>query len=433
MSPDTVGLIGILVLLFLLSLRMSIGFALAVVGFVGFVFIAGMKPALGVLATIPYTTVSNYNMTVIPLFLLMGTVTSVGGISGDLYDTAYRWMGHLRGGLAIATIAACAGFAAICGSSMATSGTMGRVALPEMKKYQYDPKLASGCVASGATLGILIPPSLGFILYAILTEESVGLLFMAGILPGIVMSIFFIITIAIMTKYNAQLGPRGPKVAFLDKVRSLKRTWAMLCLFLLVMGGIYLGVFTPNEAGAVGAFGALVITGIARRLTTGAFVKALVETGQMTAMILFLIIGAMIFMNFMAISKLPFMLAKVVSGLAVSKYTILLMIVVAYLIIGCFLDVMAAQILTIPIIFPSIVQLGFDPIWFGVVVVITQEMGLITPPFGMNVFILAGVSDVPVYTIFRGIVPFVFAMILCILLITIFPEIALWIPGMMRK
>ena len=432
MSPDIAGLVGIFVLLFLLSFRMWIGFALALVGFLGFAFIGGIKGALGVLATVPYTTVSSYNMTVIPLFLFMGTITSTGGISGDLYDTGYKWLGHLRGGLAIATIAACAGFAAICGSSMATAGTMGRVALPEMKKYQYDSKLASGCVASGATLGILIPPSLGFILYAILTEESVGLLFMAGILPGVLMAILFIITIALMTKYNPQLGPRGPKTTFREKISSLKKTWAMLCLFFLVMGGIYLGVFTPNEAGAIGAFGAIVITTLARRLTRQTFVRALLDTGQITAMILFLIIGAMIFMNFMAISKLPFMLANFMNEISLSKYFIFALIVLAYLVIGMFLDVMAAQILTIPIIFPSVLAMGFDPIWFGVIIVITQEMGLITPPFGMNVFILGGVSDIPIATIFRGIVPFVFAMLVCIVIITIFPQIALWIPNMMK-
>jgi C4-dicarboxylate transporter, DctM subunit len=309
---------------------------------------------------------------------------------------------------------------------------MGRVALPEMKKYQYDSKLASGCVASGATLGILIPPSLGFILYAILTEESVGLLFMAGILPGLLMAVLFIMTIAVITKYNPRLGPRGPKTTFREKITSLKRTWAMLCLFFLVMGGIYLGVFTPNEAGAIGAFGAIVITALARRLTRQTFVRALLDTGQITAMILFLIIGAMIFMNFMAISKLPFVLANFMNEISLSKYVIFTLIVLAYMVIGMFLDVMAAQILTIPIIFPSVVAMGFDPIWFGVIIVITQEMGLITPPFGMNVFILGGVSDIPIATVFRGVVPFVFAMLACIVIITIFPEIALWIPSLMK-
>jgi C4-dicarboxylate transporter DctM subunit len=432
MSPGPVGLLGLLLLLILLSLRMWIGFALALVGFLGFAYIGGLKAALGVLATVPYSTVSSYNLTVIPLFLLMGTVTSMGGISADLYDTGYKWMGHLRGGLAIATIAACTGFAAICGSSMATSGTMGRVALPEMKKYNYNQELASGCVASGATLGILIPPSLGFILYAILTEESVGMLFMAGIIPGILLAILFIVTIAIITKYRPQFGPPGPKTTFREKIASLKRTWAMLCLFLLVMGGIYTGIFTPNEAGAIGAFGAIVITSVAGRLSWNAFVKALVDTGQITAMILLLIIGAMIFMNFMAISKLPFALANVIKEVTVSKYVIFSAIVLIYIILGMFLDVMAAQILTLPIIFPSIVAMGFDPIWFGVIIVITQEMGLITPPFGMNVFILGGVSNVPISRIFRGVVPFVFAMIACLMIITFFPQIALFIPSMMK-
>jgi tripartite ATP-independent transporter DctM subunit len=432
MSSDIVGLIGLAVLLVLLFVRMWIAFALALVGFLGFAYIGGMKAALGVLATIPYSTVASYNMTVMPLFLLMGTIASVGGISGDLYYTAYRWMGHLRGGLAMATIAACAGFAAICGSSMATSGTMGKVAMPEMQKYHYDPKLASGCVASGATLGILIPPSLGFILYAILTEESVGLLFMAGILPGILLAILFIITIVIITKYDPQMGPRGPKTGFREKIVSLRYTWAMLCLFLLVMGGIYLGVFTPNEAGAIGAFGAIVITGINRRLSFPTFLRALVDTGQITAMILLLVVGAMIFMNFMAISKLPFALAEILKGVSLPKHVIFAAIIFVYLILGCFLDINAALILTLPIIYPSVIALGFDPIWFGVTMVITMEMGLITPPFGMNVFILGGVSGVPLATIFSGVIPFVFSMIVCLILITIFPQIALLIPSMMK-
>ena len=432
MSANIVGLIGLAVLLVLLFVRMWIAFALALVGFLGFAYIGGMKAALGVLATIPYSTVASYNMTVMPLFLLMGTIASVGGISGDLYHTAYKWMGHLRGGLAMATIAACAGFAAICGSSMATSGTMGKVAMPEMQKYHYDPKLASGCVASGATLGILIPPSLGFILYAILTEESVGLLFMAGILPGILLAILFIITIAIITQRNPELGPRGPKTGFREKIASLRHTWAMLCLFLLVMGGIYLGVFTPNEAGAIGAFGAILITAITRRLSFRTFVQALVDTGQITAMILLLVVGAMIFMNFMAVSKLPFALADILSEISLPRHVIFAAIIFVYLILGCFLDINAALILTLPIIYPSVIALGFDPIWFGVTMVITMEMGLITPPFGMNVFILGGVSGVPLATIFSGVIPFVFSMIVCLILITIFPQIALLIPSMMK-
>ncbi len=281
-------------------------------------------------------------------------------------------------------------------------------------------------------LQILIPPSLGFILYAILTEESVPILCMASIIPENLLAGLFIVTIAVITKYKPQFGPRGPKTTFREKISSLRRTWAMLCLFVLVMGGIYTGIFTPNEAGAIGAFGAIVITSIAGRLSWKLFVKALVDTGQITAMILLLIIGAMIFMNFMAISKLPFALANVIPGVALSKYVIFSAIVVVYIILGMFLDVMAAQILTLPIIFPSVVAMGFDPIWFGVVIVITQEMGMITPPFGMNVFILGGVSDVAISRIFRGVVPFVFAMIVCLIIITIFPQIALFIPSLMK-
>ena len=358
-------------------------------------------------------------------------MTSMGGISADLYDTGYKWVGHLRGGLAIATIAACTGFAAICGSSMATSGTMGRVALPENEEIQLQPGIGFRMCGIRSDFRDFHPPSLGLILYAILTEESVGMLFMAGVIPGILLAGLFIVTIAVITKYKPQFGPRGPKTTFREKISSLRRTWAMLCLFVLVMGGIYTGIFTPNEAGAIGAFGAIVITSIAGRLSWKLFVKVLVDTGQITAMILLLIIGAMIFMNFMAISKLPFALANVIQGVTLSKYVIFSAIVVVSLYSGC--SWMSWRRNShVADHFPFVVAMGFDPIWFGVVIVITQEMGLITPPFGMNVFILGGVSDVAISRIFRGVVPFVFAMIVCLIIITVFPQIALFIPSLMK-
>ena len=431
MSPEVVGIIGLAVLIVLLFLRMWIGFAMAFVGFFGYAFLEGFKPAFGIVGTVPYSTVAFYPVTVVPLFILMGVIVANTGVSGDLYNAAYKWVGHLRGGLAMATILACAGFAAITGSSSAGAVTMGKVALPEMKRYQYDDSMATGCVASGGTLGILIPPSLGFILYGILTEQSVGMLFMAGILPGLLLTALFIITIVVITARRPQAGPPGPKTGFKEKVISLKQTWQVLVLFLLELGGIYLGVFTPTEAGAVGAFGAILITLLTRRLTSRIFVDSILDAGLTTAMVLMLLIGAFISMRFLAVTKLPFLLAETIGQLQLSPYALITAITIFYLIVGMFLDIFSGITLTLPIIYPTITALGFDPIWFGVLMVLVMEMGLVTPPVGLNVFVLAGVTDVPLSTIFRGVLPFVAAMIICVIIITLFPEIALFIPSMM--
>lgn len=431
MSPEYVGLIGILLLIGLLFAGMWIGFAMAFLGFFGFAYLAGMDAALGVLSTVPYSTIAQYGVSVVPLFLLMGNVAANSGISRDLYKTGYKWVGHLPGGLAMGTIAACAGFAAICGSSLAAGVTMGKVALPEMKRYQYDPRLATGCVASGSTLGILIPPSMGFIIYGLLTEESVGKLFMAGILPGILLSALFIATIFILTKFNPAIGPPGENVSFKEKVLSLRYTWAMLALFILVMGGIYGGFFTPSEAGAIGAFGSIVITFVGRKMTVSKLLATLLQTGKMTAMILILLVGSMIFMSFLSISKLPFSVADYVAALSLPKYALFTIIIFIYLILGMFMDAMSSMVITVPIIYPTILILGFDPIWFGVIMVLVVEMGLITPPVGMNVFVLSSVTDESLGTIFRGSSPFVLSILICIVLMTLFPEIALLIPGLM--
>ena len=432
MSANVVGLIGIAVLLALLFGRMYVGAAMGLVGFLGYSYLQGIEAGLGVLATVPFSSIADYTITVVPLFILMGNVASDTGICGDLYKAAHKWMGALPGGLAMGTIAACAAFAAVCGSSLAANVTLGTIAVPEMKKFAYDDKLSTACVASGSTLGILIPPSLGFILYAILTEESVGLLFMAGIIPGILLAFAFIICIYITCKLNPEAGPAGSKTSMLEKIKSLKYVGAMLALFIFVMGGIYFGVFTPYEAGALGSFGAIVITAIGRRLTVKKLGNSLLQAGQVTGMIIVLIVGAFVFMRFLAVSKLPFTISDFMAGLVFSPYVVFSIIVIFYIVLGMFLDIMAGIILTIPIVFPMIVALGFDPIWFGVIVVLIMEMGLITPPMGMNVFILSGITKVPVSTMFRGVIPFVFAMIGLIIVLTIFPQLVLFIPNMMK-
>ena len=432
MSEPVIGLIGIIVLLILIFLNMPIGFALALVGFCGFAWVAGFSGALNNLSAVPFRWVADYSMAVVPLFLLMGSIAANTGITQDLYAAAHNWIGRLRGGLAMATVAACAGFAAICGSSTATGAAMSKVALPEMKRYNYDLKMAAGSIAAGGTIGILIPPSLGFIVYAILTEESVGRLFMAGILPGILQAVFYIATIYILCVRNPGMGPAGPKTSFKSKVKAVKGVWSMLALFVLVMGGIYTGFFTPSEAAAIGAFGALVISLIGRRLTRNNLVTSLYETGQSTAMIFIVIIGAFIFMRFLAVSNLPFVLSEVVTGLNLPPYAILVMILVFYIIIGCFLEIMSTLALTIPIIFPTILALGFDPIWFGVLFVRMAEIGEITPPIGLNCFVIAGVTGIPVGTVFRGIVPFIIADIFHVALLVAIPAISLLLPGMMK-
>ncbi len=431
MSPELLGLIGIIVMIVLIFMRIWIGAAMAVIGFLGYGYLASWEYAFVMVGTEPYSNTAFYPITVIPLFILMGAVVSNTGVAGDLYNTAYKWLGKLRGGLAMSTVVACAGFAAICGSSAATAATMGKVALPEMKKYNYDDRLASGSVAAGGTMGILIPPSMGFILYGILCEVSIGKLFMAGIIPGILEALFYMVTIWLLCRLNTRMGPPGPGTSFKEKIFSLKNTWAMIALFLLVMGGIYQGVFTPTEAGAIGAFGAIVISFISRKLNWSNLRGSIVETAQTTAMIVFMIVGAFILMRFLAISQLPSALGELVAGLPVSRMWILIAIIFMYIVLGCFLDVYAAIILTLPIIFPAILAVGFDVIWFGVILVRVMEIGLITPPFGLNIFILASVTDVPIGTMFRGIVPFVISDFAHVALLVAVPSLSLFLPQSM--
>ena len=425
------GVLGLIVLLVLLFARMWIAIAMALIGFLGFIYIGGLDPALMILATVPYRTLSNYTLSTLPLFVLMGIVIANTGIGEDLYHAAHTWMGRLKGGLAMATVLACAALAAICGNSMAGTITMGKVAVPEMRKYKYDESLATACVATGGTLGFLIPPSLGFILYAILTEQSVGKLFMAGVLPGLLLVSLLISVIFIIGKFKPLSMPPGPGTSFKEKIVSIKYTWAMVLLFLLVMGGIYGGIFTPTEAGAIGAFGAIVISAISRRLTLQNLFTSLFEAARTTGMIACIIIGAFIFSKFLCISELPFSLSEFVGGLPFNRYTIFAIIVFLYILLGMFMDVMPAIVLTVPILYPVIISLGFDPIWYGVIMVLVMEMGMITPPIGMNVFILAGVTGSDIGTIFRGVWPFVAAELLCVIIVTIFPQIVMFLPNMM--
>ena len=431
MSIEFLGIIGIVVLLIFLFGGMWLGFAMAFVGFCGLMMVMGFENATMIMATIPYTTLAYYPISALPLFVLMGVVVGSSGIGNDLYHTAHKWFGRLPGGLAIATIFASGGFAAITGSSSAALVTLGSVAIPEMKKYNYNDKLAAGVIAAGGTIGILIPPSLGFILYAILTEESVGRLFMAGMIPGILEILFYVITVFIICGIHPHYGPRGPKSTIAEKIVSLKTTWPVLALFVLVIGGIYGGVFTPTEAGAIGAFGSIVIILIMRRLNLHGIAQGTLEALKLTGMIFVLVIGAFVFNHFLAMTKLPFMLSSLIEGITLNKYIILGFIILLYIFLGMFLEIFSCIVLTVPIIFPTVHALGFDTIWFGVIMVRVMEVGLITPPIGMNVFMLGGVTNMPLETIFKGIVPFFIADILHISLLILFPAISLWLPNTM--
>ena len=430
MDPVVVGIIGIVILIALFVLGMPVGFAMAFVGFVGFSYLVTPSAGLGLLARDVFTNLSSYNLTVIPMFLLMGTVAFASGISSRLYSASHTLLGSVRGGLAMATILACAGFAAICGSTSATAAAMGKVALPEMKKYGYADSLATGSVASAGSLGILIPPSTIFIVYGILTQQSIGSLFLAGILPGILLTVLFIIVVVFMCKRNPALAPAGHATTFKQKMIGLSGITEMLLLFMLVMGGLFAGWFSPVQAGAVGAAGALLI-GVARRqLTWKALKEAFIETVKVTCEIMIIVTGAVVLGHFIAISTIPNMLSGWIAGLGIPDVAVMALIILMYLIGGLFMDSLAMITLTIPIIYPLVLALNFDPIWFGVIIVLVTEMGVITPPVGINVYVIKGITrGVSLETIFKGIFPFLIAIIICVALLLAFPKIATFLPG----
>jgi C4-dicarboxylate transporter DctM subunit len=433
MSHEMIGLIGLLIMIALLFAGMWIGAAMALIGFLGYIAIMGIGPAFGMVSQIPFTTMASYILTTVPLFILMGSFIANTRVGKDLFDTAYAWVGQLRGGLAIATIFACAISGSILGVSGPAAITMGKVALPAMRRYNYDDTLATASICAAGTLAFLIPPSVAFIIYGLLTEQSIGLLFAAGIGPGILLAGLFALTIVILTGRRPKLGPAGPKTSFKEKIVSLRGVWHALILFIIVFGGIYGGVFTPTEAGGIGAFGAIIVTALTGQLTFKSFRDSLLDATKITGMVMLLIIGAYILMKFMAVSKLPFALGKFVTHLGLPNMAVFGCIVLLYLILGMFLDIFSAVIVTIPVIYPLILSLGFDPIWFGVIVVIVCEIGLITPPVGMDVFQVSGATGVPTYTIFRGVWPFVAASLICIMILAFFPQIALFLPSTMMK
>jgi len=431
-SLTAIGLVGIAALFILIFLRIPVGFVMAGVGFLGFGYIVSFDASMNMVAKDLFSVFGSYSLTVIPLFVLMGQLAYHSGISKRLFNAAYKFIGHWPGGLAIATVGACAAFAAICGSTNATAATMGAATLPEMKRYNYKPELATGVVAAGGSLGILIPPSVIFIVYGILTEQSIGRLFMAGLLPGLILVLLFILAIVIWTRMRPELGPKGPKVPLREKLASLSGLIETLLLFVLIMGGLFWGFFTPTEAGAIGAFGTLLLGLAGRNLTMKGFIASLAETTRISCMILVIVAGATIFGHFLAVSRIPFDIARGVSEIQLPRYAVMLLIIMVYLVGGCVIDSLALIMLTIPIFYPVVLFLGYDPIWFGVIIVLVTQIGVITPPVGINVYVVSGVArDVPLEVIFKGVLPFLAALIIGTLLLIPFPQIALFLPGLM--
>ncbi|MFC1534301.1 TRAP transporter large permease [Thermodesulfobacteriota bacterium] len=433
MSPIVVGLIGIFVLLFLLAIGMPIGFSMMLVGFVGFTNLVTFSGASHILAKVPYAAITNYDFCVIPLFFLMAAICLVAGFGKSLFKLAYAWIGRIPGGLSVATIGACAMFAAASASTIATALTIGKVAIPEMKAYKYDSRLACGCVAAGGTLGILIPPSGILIVYGIITEQSITKLFIGGIIPGIILSLIFMGLTVLWARLNPALAPSAPSTSMREKLAAIVESAEMVLLLLVVIVGLIVGWFTPTEAGAAGAFGAIVLSVIRKRLSLDGFIEAFKDTLYGAGMVFTILIGALIFNSFLAVSTIPMELASWVSGLGLPPVIIMVLILVVYLVLGCFIDAFSMVLLTIPIFYPVVKTLGFDPIWFGIVTVLVVEIALITPPVGMNVYVIWGISrDVPMEDIFKGIMPFLAALIIFIAFLVAFPQVVLFLPGLMN-
>ena len=433
MSPETLGIIGIIALLVLFLLKVPVSVSLIIVGTLGLGMIRGWDSALIQLGTTPFSSASSYSLSVIPLFILMGMFLSYSGFGHDLYRAVDAWIGHVRGGLAITTIGTSALFSAISGSVNATTATMARIALPEMKKYRYDDELSTSCVAAGGTLGILIPPSVILVLYGILTMEPIGKLLIAGLVPGILQMLLFMLAIYLMVLRNPSLAPVTEKKPFKEKIVSLNSVWPFVLLFLISVGGIYFGFFTPTEAGGIGAFGAFLLAVLTRRLSWEDFKASLNGTTRLTAMIFFILIGADIFSKFLALSRIPVAVTQFVSNLDLSPMAIMVFLLFVYFILGMFLEGIAIYVLTLPVVYPLVTMLGFDGIWFGVVMIFVMNMGLLTPPLGLSVYIISGVAkDVPIQRIFKGVIPMLVMIIVCLALIVIFPEIVTFLPDMMK-
>jgi len=433
MTPIQAGMMGFVFLLLLLFSGMPVAFTMAVVGAVGYAYLVSTSASLYLVSADIFDNFSSSTLSVIPLFVFMGQIAFHSGISGKLFDASYKWMGRLPGGMAIATVGACTAFGAICGSGPATAATMAAVALPEMKRYGYNMEMATGTIAAAGGLGMMIPPSVVFIVYAILTEQSIGSLFISGILPGLLIAALFCVIIYVQCKRNPEMGPAGPRFSFAEKVVALGGVSETLILFVVVMGGMFAGYFTPTEAAAIGAGGSLIIAAVSGKLTVKMLMQSLRETIRTSCMVIVIVTGAVIFGHFLARTSLPSALASWLASLPFPGWGIIGLIIIFYLIAGCFVDALALVFLTVPIFYPVVMGLGYDPIWFGVMIVVVTQMGVITPPVGVNVYVVGGMErDVPLQGIFRGAMPFLWGLAAASVLLIVFPQIAIWLPQVLK-
>ncbi len=425
MITPLTGLIGTFIMLaIMLFLRIPVGFTMALAGFLGMAYVVNWNAALGLIGTDLWNTFSSYGLTVIPMFIFMGQICFYSEVNKRLYNAAYKWFGHVRGGLGITTVMASAGFAAICGSNTATAATMTAVALPEMKKYNYDPILSSGSIAAGSTLGVVIPPSVVLVVYGIYTGESIGKLFFGSFMPGLILAAIMAAIVYIMCVVHPSWGPQGPRSSLLEKIKVLPDAIDMLIMFGIIMYSLYAGFFTPSEAGAAGSVVAIIISLVRRKLTWKGFIGSVIDTVRISCMIFMLVAGAVIFGRFLAVTRLPYEAAEWVSGLPVPHWMILWSMLIIYVIGGCVMDALAFLLITVPIFYPVAQQLGYDPIWFGVVITIVTTMGAITPPVGINAYVVAGMSkDIQLSTVFRGVVWFLPSYIVALILVEVFPQI----------
>ncbi|OGA08699.1 MAG: C4-dicarboxylate ABC transporter permease [Betaproteobacteria bacterium RIFCSPLOWO2_02_FULL_65_20] len=432
MDKDLVAIGGFVLLFVLMLLRVPIGISMGIVGVGGFALVNSFSSAMGLLAGSPYSTITDFNFSIIPMFILMGAFAAAAGMSTDLFRASQAWLGHLRGGLAMSTIVACGGFAAINGSSVATAATMTRVALPELRQAGYGPGLSTGVIAAGGTLGIMIPPSVIFVLYGIMTQTDIGKLFISGIVPGVLGVLMYAGTLQFLGWRSPGRMPRGARCSWPQRLAAIKDIWETLLLFLFVIGGMYAGWFTVTEAASMGALGALIIGLAQRRLTAKVIMRCLVESLRTTAAIFMIVIGAYLFGYFLAITQTTQKLIALLVGLPIGAYGVLGIILVMYFILGAIMDELAMILLTVPIVFPVMMELGFDPVWFGVIIVMTVTLGLICPPVGMNVFVINSIArDVSLGTIYRGVMPFIVSDIVRLTILCAFPVLSLFLPRSM--
>ena len=432
MSSEVIGILGVLALIVLIMLRVKIAVALGIVGLVGYAALDGWSTAFVVLGTTPFDLTSGYALSVMPLFILMGVVSGHSGMSRELFDAANALFSGRRGALAMATIGACAGFGCICGSSLATAATMSRIAVPEMQRLGYDDRLSTGAVAVGGTLGILIPPSVMLVLYAIVAEQSVPQLFAAGLIPGIVLAALQIVVVWVISRVLPGWAPDSVAVPWARRIRLLTGMWKLLILFFLAVGGIYAGIFSPTEAAAVAAFGAIAIAALTRRIGWKVLLDSMVETVRTASMLFFILITAFLFSYFLVRTQVPAGLVEWVKATGLPPWLVMVSLVAFYVVLGCVLESIAMMLITVPVFLPLVIELGYDPIWFGVLVVVVIEIGLVTPPVGLNIFVIRSqVPEIPLSSIYAGIMPFLAAAFVLVVLMLAVPELALWLPGVL--